>query len=117
MGTVAAEYVTEEAFVLYTNDGKAELCRAEMNQTVGEGKEQQKAFLNNGHKAYLPAGNLKQGAAYSKSLGLYFPGTTDIENVKTENGEVKTVYDLQGRKVDTPSKGLYIINGKKVLVK
>ena len=117
MGTVAAEYVTEEAFVLYTNDGKAELCRAEMNQTVGEGKELQKAFLYNGHKAYLPAGNLKQGAAYSKSLGLYFPGTTDIENVKTESGKVKTVYDLQGRRVDTTSKGLYIINGKKVLVK
>ncbi|MBQ5895183.1 MAG: hypothetical protein IIW75_01290 [Bacteroidaceae bacterium] len=117
MGTVAAEYVTEEAFVLYTNDGKAELCRAEMNQTVGEGKEQQKAFLNNGHKAYLPAGNLKQGAAYSKSLGLYFPETTDIENVKTESGEVKAIYDLQGRKVDTPSNGLYIINGKKVIIK
>ncbi|MBQ5644622.1 MAG: hypothetical protein IIV04_02860 [Bacteroidaceae bacterium] len=116
-GTVVAENVTEEAFVLYTNDGKAELCRAEMNQTVGEGKEQQKAFLNNGHKAYLPAGSLKQGASNSKSLGLYFPGTTDIENVKTESGKVKAIYDLQGRKVDTTSKGLYIIDGRKVLVK
>ena len=117
MGTVAAEYVTEEAFVLYTNDGKAELCRAEMNQTVGEGKNQQKAFLNNGHKAYLPAGNLKQGAAYSKSLGMYFPGSTSIENVKGENGNVKTIYDLQGRKVEYPTNGIYIVNGKKVLVK
>lgn len=42
---------------------------------------------------------------------------TGIENVKGENGEVKTIYDLQGRKVNTSSKGLYIINGKKVLVK
>lgn len=42
---------------------------------------------------------------------------TGAENVKAENGNVKTVYDLQGRKVNTPSKGLYIINGKKVLVK
>ena len=116
-GSVAAEYVTEEAFVLYTNDGKAELCRAEMNQTVGEGKEQQKAFLNNGHKAYLPAGSLKQGAAYSKSLGMYFPGSTGIDEVKGEKEEVKTIYDLQGRKVDTPSNGLYIINGKKVILK
>ena len=103
--------------MLSTNDGKAELCRADMNQTIGEEKEQQKAFLNNGHKAYLPTGNLKQGANNSKSLGLYFPGTTGIEKVKAENGNVKTIYDLQGRKVDTPSKGLYIINGKKVLVK
>ncbi|MBO7194055.1 MAG: hypothetical protein J6V47_07200 [Bacteroidaceae bacterium] len=38
-------------------------------------------------------------------------------NVKTENGEVKTVYDLQGRKVATSSKSIYIINGKKVIIK
>ena len=115
-GTVVAENVTEEAFVLYTNDGKAELCKAEMNQTVGEGKELQKAFLNNGHKAYLPSGSLKQGAAYSKSLGLHFPGTTNVDEVKAENGNVEVIYDLLGRKVDVPSKGLYIINGKKVVV-
>ena len=42
---------------------------------------------------------------------------TGIEEVKGENGKVKTIYDLQGRKVNTSSKGLYIINGKKVLVK
>jgi hypothetical protein len=42
---------------------------------------------------------------------------TSINEVKTENGEVKGVYDLQGRKVENPSKGLYIINGKKVFVK
>ena len=40
-----------------------------------------------------------------------------IEEVKGEDGKVKAIYDLQGRKVDTPSKGLYIINGKKVLIK
>ncbi|MBO5664758.1 MAG: hypothetical protein J6S03_00995, partial [Bacteroidaceae bacterium] len=44
-------------------------------------------------------------------------GTTGIEEVKGENGEVKTIYDLQGRKVEVPNKGLYIINGKKVLIK
>ena len=42
---------------------------------------------------------------------------TGIDEVKCENGEVKTIYDLQGRKVDTSNKGLYIINGKKVFVK
>ena len=44
-------------------------------------------------------------------------GTTGIEEVKDENGEVKTIYDLQGRRVEVPNKGLYIINGKKVLIK
>ena len=39
-----------------------------------------------------------------------------IDDVKGENGEVKTIYDLQGRKVEVPSEGLYIIDGKKVPV-
>ena len=123
-GTVAAEYITEEAFVLSANDGKAELCKADMNQSVGEGKELQKAFLNNGHKAYILTGSLKQGAAYSRSLGLYFPGTTDVNEVEGEPtvdvsqmGKMKIVCDFQGRKVDALSKGLYIIDGKKVLIK
>jgi hypothetical protein len=42
---------------------------------------------------------------------------TGVDEVKAENGNVKAIYDLQGRKVDTPSKGIYIIDGKKVLVK
>ena len=42
---------------------------------------------------------------------------TGIDNVKAENGKVKTVYDLQGRKVENPTNGVYIINGKKVLLK
>ena len=29
----------------------------------------------------------------------------------------KLTYDLQGRKVDTPGKGFYIIAGKKIIVK
>ena len=42
---------------------------------------------------------------------------TGVDEVKAENGTVKAIYDLQGRKVETPSKGIYIIEGKKVLVK
>ena len=42
---------------------------------------------------------------------------TGISEVKTENGKGKTIYDLQGRKVDTPTKGIYIIDGKKIIVK
>ena len=42
---------------------------------------------------------------------------TAIEEVKAESGNVKAIYDLQGRKVVTPKKGLYIIDGKKVFIK
>jgi len=39
-----------------------------------------------------------------------------IESV-TVNGEEVEIYDLQGRRVEKAEKGIYIINGKKVLVK
>ena len=43
---------------------------------------------------------------------------TAIEEVKGENGEVKTIYDLTGRRIDAiTAPGIYIVNGKKTLVK
>lgn len=42
---------------------------------------------------------------------------TGIEDVEMQNGKTESVYDLQGRKVENPTKGIYIINGKKVLIK
>ncbi len=45
-------------------------------------------------------------------------GSTGIENVKTENGNLKGIFDIMGRKVEQiTAPGLYIIDGKKVLVK
>ena len=44
--------------------------------------------------------------------------TSGIEEVKGENGNAKTIYDLTGRKIENiTSPGIYIVNGKKVLVK
>ena len=43
---------------------------------------------------------------------------TSVEEVNGDGENVKTVYDLQGRRVKDASKpGVYIINGEKVLVK
>lgn len=45
-------------------------------------------------------------------------GTTGVEEVETENEEVKAIYDLTGRRVqETVKGGIYIINGKKTIVK
>ena len=44
--------------------------------------------------------------------------TTGVEEVKGENGKVKTVFDLSGRRLnEITAPGIYIIDGKKVLVK
>ena len=61
----------------------------------------------------IPVGEFDSAAALKAINDL----ATGIDKVKDENGEVKTIYDLQGRKVENPTTGIYIINGKKVLVK
>lgn len=43
-------------------------------------------------------------------------GTTSIDNSIFTNNET-VVYDLQGRRVENPAKGIYIVNGKKVVIK
>ena len=45
---------------------------------------------------------------------------TAIEEVEFEgeSGEVETgIYDLTGRRVENPTRGVYIVDGKKVFVK
>ena len=64
-------------------------------------------------KAYL---------TYSGSLAPEFFGfdgnTTGIDATLVNSEKVNSVvYDLQGRKVAQPTKGLYIVNGKKVVIK
>ena len=43
--------------------------------------------------------------------------TTSIEKVKNNMSEEAHIFDLQGRRILQPSKGLYIVNGKKVIIK
>lgn len=44
--------------------------------------------------------------------------TTAIENVPTATDEADdAIYDLNGRRVTTPTKGIYIKNGKKIIIK
>lgn len=49
---------------------------------------------------------------------LVVANETGINEVKGQNGNVKTIYDLQGRKLEQiTAPGIYVVNGKKVLVK
>ena len=77
-------------------------------------------------KAYLQIPTAWLPATAQKSLNVRFDDgeTTDIEELEGEptvdasqRGEVKTVYDLQGRVVENPTSGIYIVNGKKVIIK
>ena len=73
-----------------------------------------------GYKLKESSAVYEELARVSKNIEFtltYSNAETGISEVKGENGDVKGIYDLQGRKVENPSKGIYIINGKKTLVK
>ena len=118
-GSVENAYIEGEAYVLanHSEDGvgfyKAELNFDATGNKVAEG-ETGTHFLNNAGKAYfvLPAAS-ETGTYY----GLDWENTTGVENVEVED-TVKTIYDLTGRRVEEiTAPGIYIVNGKKVLVK
>jgi hypothetical protein len=60
--------------------------------------------------------NCKPGA--TSAVITVGDGATGIGEVKCEGGNAKTIYDLQGRKIERiTSPGVYIINGKKRFIK
>lgn len=67
------------------------------------------------NKAYL---TYSGGAGAPSFLNFVEGNVTGIEMPKAEttNNDAE-VYDLQGRRVANPTKGLYIVNGKKVVIK
>ena len=82
------------------------------------------------HKA--TSGTLKSGKAYLKVLTSEIPdltrpfsfafdddNTTGINAIENGNANIKDaiIYNLNGQRVVNPNKGLYIVNGKKVIMK
>lgn len=76
------------------------------------------------------AGNIAGGKAYlklptseipvnSRALKLCFTDEeiTGINTAQNKMNSSSDFYDLQGRKVKSPVKGLYVVNGKKVIIK
>lgn len=90
-------------YILYNNNGVAEF-------------RQVKASDLKANKAYLPASKLNSSAP---SLSVVF-GDDEITSIATPKTTVVTddqYYDLSGRRIAQPTKGIYIKNGKKIIVK
>ena len=96
-GLTAADPST--TFVLNNGTKGVGFYRLQSGKTLGVGK------------AYL---------TYDGALAPEFLGFGDVTAIRgIENGQltIDNYYDLQGRRVAQPTKGLYIVNGKKVVIK
>ncbi len=105
-GSTINTYATEDAYVL----------SAPTVETVGlykaaKNQQENTAFLNNAFKAYLPAPVGSEAPMFSLERG---EGTTSIENAPLTIDNV-VIYDLTGRRVEKMEKGIYIVNGKKII--
>lgn len=83
------------------------------------------AFTSAAHKAYVAVdANLTFGGIETKERGITLldilgesSGIDDIFEGIKHKAQRTNVYDLQGRKVSKPVHGLYIVNGKKMIVR
>ena len=64
------------------------------------------------NKAYLEA-----TGSESRAFVINFDDVTGISSVEAAKANGQAIYDLQGRRVQNAQKGIYIIGGRKVLVK
>ena len=87
---------------------------------------QEEFFALQGDQFVKTTGNIAANKAYyigdvdvdAMPVSLEDGTETGIDELEGENGSVKTeVYDLSGRRVAKPVSGIYVVDGKKVLVK
>ncbi len=102
--TIAASDEENVRYVLQTQDAGQAFYKVE------------NAFTATANRCYLTVPVAEAGV---KAFGFDELPTGVNEELRMTNDESASavIYDLQGRRVAKPTKGLYIINGKKVLVK
>ena len=124
-GTAVKTLITAEAntnyYVLAKPAGAEEagLYKAALNKDADGNKVDDGgvAFHNGANKAYLPV--VVEVAAEAPAMFSFGrgQGTTSIDNAQLTIDNTPVIYDLTGRRVEKMVKGIYIVNGKKVLVK
>ena len=100
VGTLVEKTLDAKDYILNVVDGKAGFYLANTYTTLAA------------HRAYIPA--LTGGQV--KSFAINLDEADAISAVKAVNGNAD-IFNLAGQRVSKAQKGIYIVNGKKVLVK
>ena len=116
-GTLYPRLITPEVgtacYVLANKNNVVGLYKAALDESENT------AFLNGANKVYLSAtvetADAEAPAMFAFTRGEEGDDSTGIENV--ESDEELVIYDLAGRRVQKMEKGIYIVNGRKVVIK
>ena len=93
-------------------DGYTTYVLTVKNEQAGFYRKDKKFNVNN-NKAYLQV----PATLSAQSIRLRLDGSTDIEPSTLNPQPMTETYDLMGRRVEKMEKGIYIMNGRKVIVK
>ena len=119
VSTAEATTIENNALVAATSDVTAtgkEYALTQQNGVVGFARVQEGVVIPAG-KAYLVVEQTAEESA-AKFLAITVGGeTTGINGVNATAADSDAYYTLQGQKTLKPAKGLYIHNGKKVIIK
>lgn len=127
----AAELVLTITKKAGTDASESEVVTAAVEPVDGVYTIKASEFIDNNNLSNLaegeyelvaPAGYFLVNGASAGAVNYSFSvaqdgSTTGVDEISVAAPAVDVIYDLQGRRVSKASKGLYIINGKKVLVK
>lgn len=103
--------------VLYVPEGENNYILKD-NKIYRRGSQNWKIAANRAYIKMDKVGDYNPGSsvpARTIKIGVSDNGTTGIGGVTVENGG--EYYNLQGQRVAAPSRGIYIVNGKKIVIK
>lgn len=101
-------------FVTTAKAADASIYTLQNKSTHGIGMYKYNGTNIKAFRAYLPY----TAPAERGALRIVFDDvTTGIEGIEVNDGGKTAIYDLSGRRVSRMTKGLYIVNGKKVFIK
>ena len=101
IGSFAGTDVAEGMYLL--SGGKIVLCGTECSIAA--------------NRAYIDMSQVPVVSAGVKGVTFFFNGQVGVNGLEADNQKKTAVYDLTGRSVNQTQQGLYIVNGKKVMVK
>lgn len=115
--TAATDDVTGNAFVRGAGATVASQVGDKYNYILNIVDEVLGFYKANGNMVATNRAYLQTSVASARIALDFDDETTGIKSMDNGQWTMDNVYDMQGRKVDAPKKGLYIINGRKVVIK